>query len=93
MTADNDLSKLSSAARALVEDAVRLGASIQEVASWSNATVAHMAAPMHDTTRQWLQERFASLRYYRTDGDPHNPPDEGFMDDETATGISFPTSK
>lgn len=90
MIADNGLSQLSGAARALAEEALRLGASLLEVASWSKATVAHMASPLDDGTRRRLQERFVSLRYYRTDGDPHNPPDEGFMDDETATGVSFP---
>lgn len=91
-TVDVELSKLSSATRALVEEAIRLGASLKEVAVWSKAAVAHMGSPMTEDMRRRLQEGFASMRYYRTEGDPHNPPDEGFMDDETSTGISFPRS-
>jgi hypothetical protein len=92
MSQADDLSSISSAIRSVVAEAKHLGASVDQVAEWSKATVVHMAAPMTDCMRKRLKERFSSLRYFRTTGDPHNPPDEGFFDDAAACAISFPSS-
>lgn len=42
---DATLSQLSSDTRAVLEEALRLGASLHEVVVWSKAAVAHMASP------------------------------------------------
>jgi len=87
---NRDLAEVPASIREMVVEAERLGASIETVAQWSKALVVHMAAPMSDPIRNTLQSRVGSMRYFRTDGDPHNPADEGFIDDEGGAAISFP---
>jgi hypothetical protein len=85
-------SRLSAAIQAVVSAAQAMGHEVETIAEWSEATVAHMRAPLGAEQRRDLQTRFAGLRYFRTAGDPHNPPHEGFMDDVTKTAVSFPKS-
>jgi hypothetical protein len=46
--------------------------------------------PIDQAARTKLQTEYPGLRYFRHDQDPHYAPAEGFMDDGSATAISFP---
>jgi hypothetical protein len=87
---NRDLTGVPTSIRELVAEAESLGASIETVAQWSKALVVHMATPMTEAIRSALQARGGSMRYFRTDGDAHNPPHEGFIDDDGSAVISFP---
>lgn len=87
---DRDLSAVPASVREIVREAERLGASVKTVAQWSKALVVHLAAPMTDDMRNKLKTPGAAVRYFLTDGDPHNPAHEGFIDDDAGAAISFP---
>jgi hypothetical protein len=81
---------LSAGILSAVAAAMEAGGSVETVAQWSRALVVHMKEPLPEATRAKLQREFADLRFFRHDQDPHYAPSEGFMDERSATGISFP---
>jgi hypothetical protein len=87
-----DLTGVSTSIREIVAEAESLGASVETVAQWTEALVVHMAAPMTEARRSRLQVCGETLRHFRTDGDPHNPAHEGYIDDNSRVAISFPRS-
>ena len=74
----------------IVAAAQQLGHQIMTIARWSQALVVHMRDPLTDEHRAALKARFPSLEYFSTEGSPHNPPDEGFIDRDAGAAISFP---
>ncbi|WP_168074237.1 hypothetical protein [Caulobacter sp. SSI4214] len=72
--------------------ALDAGGSIEAVAQWSKALVVHMKRPLTDAMRVSLREKSSDLRFFQHARDPHYEASEGFMDDRSATAISFPLS-
>jgi hypothetical protein len=52
--------------------------------------VVFMQEPLSAEAHAALDRELPQLRHYRSERTPHNPPDEGFADDETDVVISFP---
>lgn len=61
---------------------------------WSQVKeVISMSGPLADELREKIIFENPSLRYWKYEGSPHNPPDEGFICDEHSVAISFPVKK
>lgn len=80
----------SAAIQCVLAAAEESGCSIETVAQWSKALVVHMARPLSAPLRSKLQAECSDLRHFRHDSDPHYAASEGFMDERSATAISFP---
>jgi len=58
---------------------------------WSRvARVVSMAPAIPAASRVDFVNVTAPLRYYETEGSPHNKPDEGLVCEECKTALSFP---
>jgi len=76
----------------VLTSALDAGGSVEAVAQWSKALVVQMKRPLTDAMRTNLQEKSADLRFFRHNLVSHYEASEGFMDDRSATAISFPLS-
>jgi hypothetical protein len=54
--------------------------------------VVFMEGPLSADVKSVIATKLPNLRYYRSEGTPHNPADEGFADDAQSVVISFPLS-
>ena len=87
-----DLSPVGSAAiRWVIGRALAEGNRVQALAPWTKALVAHMAQGLTAELKAEVRARYPSLGYYEDAGSPHNPPDEGFVEDGFA--VSFPRQR
>jgi hypothetical protein len=79
-----------------IDNAIRLseeaGIGLREVSTaWTAIQeVAYMTSPMTNSLKSEIA-KLAGLRYWSADGTPHNPPEEGFVDDDKKVAISFPS--
>lgn len=73
----------------LSEDA---GNKVSEISfGWSAVNkVIYMINPLQAQLKEQIQAEISTLKYRCYDGDPHNPPDEGFMCKKHSVCISFP---
>ncbi|MAN45787.1 MAG: hypothetical protein GYB49_02595 [Alphaproteobacteria bacterium] len=78
----------SAAIREIAGRAMQQGNQVSGIAPWSKALVVHMAYSLSETLKAEICAQYPGLEYYREEGSPHNPPDEGFIDGGFA--ISFP---
>jgi len=79
---------MSEAIFRLVDIAHSLGLKSED-GQWSKAFVHNFSTPMPDKVRE-VGLADSTLNYWRNDGDPHNPADEGFTNRAAKVGISFP---
>lgn len=87
-----DLSEVGSAAiRWVIEEALASGNRLQALAPWSKALVAHMTERLDPALKAEIRSRWPDLEYFEDKGSPHNPPDEGFIEDGFA--VSFPQAR
>jgi len=78
---------MSAAVLSLV-DMARVRHLVADNGEWSDATVYWFDAPMPPEIREAGLANPA-LEYFASDGTPHNPPDEGFIDRPAKIAISF----
>lgn len=78
----------STTIRWVAERAVETGNSVQGVAQWTRALVVHMDHGLSPALKAEIRSRHPELEYFEQAGSPHNPPDEGFIEDGFA--VSFP---
>lgn len=78
---------MSSAIRELVVRSESLGL-VADQSEWSEAFVYWFDALMPSDVRT-LGSANPTLDYFNSDGTPHNPAGEGFIDRNTKTAISF----
>jgi len=78
--------------------ALSTGYSVENVSTgWSKMNqVIEMSGRLSSELRQSIEDKVPSLRYWSTEGTPHNAPQEGFTCDEYQVSIFFyktPVSK
>ncbi len=78
----------SQAVRWVIDQAVARGNRVETLAQWSKALVAHMSDGLAPELKAEVEARWPDLTYFAEAGTPHNPPDEGFIEDGFA--VSFP---
>lgn len=62
--------------------------------SWSKLkTVVSMKQPLTSALKSKITGEAPELKYWRYEGSPHNPADEGFVCNEHSVAISFPVNK
>lgn len=73
--------------------AVGAGNAVREITKgWTKVhQVVHMRDVLVPALRDDIQREVPSLRYWSTEGTPHNAPEEGFLCDEYGVGLVFPT--
>lgn len=72
----------------IVEEALRGGNEITTLAPWTKALVAHMRDGLTPALKEKVAARWPALEYFIQPGTPHNPPDEGYI--ENGFAVSFP---
>lgn len=61
---------------------------------WSNAKkVFHMNTALTHELKKQIETEVPQLEYWKDEGSPHFPPDEGFFCNECKEAISFPIKK
>ncbi len=78
----------SEAIRWVIERAVERDNRVVSLAQWTKALVAHMEDGLTAELKAEVARRHPALEYFCEAGTPHNPPDEGYIEDGFA--VSFP---